>query len=115
VRGERSIVDSGHFRKKRFAMRFNARKKFGPFNVSWSPKKGWNVSAGAGGLRVGANKKGSYLSANKSVLGLRYSRRSALGTPQALGTRQRTHDALRIFWIVVAVCGTGLLAFAMLH
>jgi hypothetical protein len=51
-------------------MGFSARKKFGPLNVSWSPKKGWNVSAGAGGLRVGANRKGSYVSANKGFVKL---------------------------------------------
>jgi hypothetical protein len=65
-------------------MGFSARKKFGPFNISWSAKNGWNVSAGVGGLRVGANKKGSYLSANKSFGGLRYSRRIALGRPQKI-------------------------------
>jgi hypothetical protein len=63
-------------------MGFSARKKFGPLNISWSPKKGLNVSAGAGGLRIGANRKGSYVSANKSLGGMRYSKRVPLGRLQ---------------------------------
>ena len=78
-----TCVDAGHVQKGEATMGWSARKKFGPFNISWSQKHGWNISAGAGGLRIGANKRGRYLSANKSLGGVRYSRRIALGTPQA--------------------------------
>jgi hypothetical protein len=50
-------------------MGLSFRQKLGPFTISWSRTKGWNVSAGGGGLHVGANAQGSYLSANKNLGG----------------------------------------------